>query len=260
MPASPSRARHEWIESRRMTARLYWFGLSPPSLAVRKMLELKGIEYDSVTVLVGMQRVHLRLAGFRGGTVPALRLNDRRIQGSRQIARALDQLRPEPALFPAEPHLRQRVEAAERWGDGELQNAPRVLLRWGLVHQLALRRWLAAQSPMPMSELTARTTGPVAWYYARVVGADEARARRVLAALPQMLDRADALLADGTLSSDPPNAATLQVLSSLRALDTFSDLHEMVTRHESAAAARALFPEFPGPIPRFIPESWMRDG
>jgi glutathione S-transferase len=243
-----------------MSARLYWFAFSHPSLAVRKMLELKGIEYETVTVLAGTQRVHLRLAGFREGTVPALKLNGRRVQGSRQIARALDQLQPEPALLPAEPALRERVEAAERWGDHELQNAPRVLLRWGLVHQPALRRWMAGQSRMPMTELAARMSGPLAWYYARVIGADEGRARQALASLPQMLDRADGLLSDGTLSTDPPNAATLQVLSSVRALDAFADLHQMVAQHPSAAAARALFPHYPELVPRFIPDAWRRNG
>ena len=53
------------------------------------MLDLKGIDYKLVHVLPGNQRVHLRLAGFRGGTVPALKLDGRRIQGSTVIARKL---------------------------------------------------------------------------------------------------------------------------------------------------------------------------
>ncbi len=65
------------------------------------MLELKGVEYELAEVLPGTQRMYLRLAGFRGGTVPALKLDGRRVQGSRSIARALEQLRPEPSLFPA---------------------------------------------------------------------------------------------------------------------------------------------------------------
>jgi glutathione S-transferase len=160
-----------------MSVRLYCFAVPHPSLAVRKMLELKAIEYDAVTVLVGTQRVHLRLAHFRGGTVPALKLNRRRIQGSRQIGRALDQLQPDPALLPADPARRERAEAAERWGNHELQNAPRVLLRWGLVNPLPLRRWLAGQSQMAMAGLAPRTTDPLAWYYAHVIGADAAPRR-----------------------------------------------------------------------------------
>src|SRR5689334_10543341 len=117
------------------------------------MLELKGVPFQPVEVLPGMQRVHLRVAGFRGGTVPALKVDGRRIQGSRSIARALDGLRPEPPLFPAEPEQRQRVEEAERWGDEELQDVPRRIFRWGAVHDLSLRRWLSARSGVPAPAL-----------------------------------------------------------------------------------------------------------
>ena len=221
------------------------------------MLELKGIEFQLVSVLPGMQRIHLRLVGFRGGTVPALKLAGRRIQGSRQIARAVEQLEPEPPLFPAEPKLRARVEEAERWGEEELQGVPRRIIRWGLVRDMGLRRWLAEASNVPAPAVAARTSGMNARYYARAVSADEATVRGDLAQLPKLLDRADALLADGTLSTDPPNAATLQVLCSVRSLDAFADLHEHVVTHPSAQAARELFPDFPEPVPSFLPREWL---
>ena len=99
------------------------------------MLDLKGIDYELAAVVPGTQRVHLRLVGFRGGTVPALRLDGRRVQGSRAIARALDQLRAEP----------------------------RRILRWGLVQHTELRRWLAEQSGLPAPAVGARIGVPAAW-------------------------------------------------------------------------------------------------
>ncbi|HEY2161713.1 MAG TPA: glutathione S-transferase [Solirubrobacteraceae bacterium] len=240
-----------------MNAKLYWFPLSHPAQAARKMLELKGVEFDTVNVMPGMQRVHLRLAGFRGGTVPALKLDGRRIQGSMPIAHALEQAVPEPALFPADPALRARADQAERWGEEELQPVPRRIIRWGIVHDMGLRRWLAEESKLPSPALAARTSGPAARYYARVAGADEAAVRRDLDRIPDLLDHADALLADGTLATDPPNAAALQVLSSVRSLDGFSDLAEQVHGRPSAEAARALFPAFSGPVPSFIPSGWL---
>jgi glutathione S-transferase len=224
------------------------------------MLELKGIEFEPVSVMPGMQRIHLRLAGFRDGTVPALKLDGRRVQGSRQISRALEQLAPEPPLFPVDPALRTRVEDAEAWGERELQPLPRRIIRWGIVTDMGLRRWLAQESKLPMPELAARTSGPAARYYARVVGADEAAVRRDLVALPRVLDSADALLADGTLSTEQPNAATLQVLSSIRSLDGFTDLAGVVGGRPSSAAARELFPAFSGPIPSFLPPDWLPSG
>ncbi len=240
-----------------MSAKLYWFPLSHPSQAVLKMLALKGVEADSVTVMAGTQRIHMRLVGFRGGTVPALKLGGARVQGSRQIAAALEQLEPEPSLYPHDPELRARADDAERWGDEELQSVPRVILRWGLVHDGELRRWLAEQSKMPLPAVAARASTPVARYYAWVIGADEAAARRAVAGLPGMLDRADALLADGTLATDPPNAAALQVLCTVRALDAFADLRDHVRTHRVAGVARELFPDYPEPVPPFIPEDWL---
>src|SRR5436305_12683139 len=95
--------------------------LSHPSQAARKMLDLKQVDYQIVNVLPLNQRMHLRLVGFRGGTVPALKLDGRRVQGSRQIAQALDELWPDPPLFPIDPELRSRVIEAERWGEEVLQ-------------------------------------------------------------------------------------------------------------------------------------------
>jgi len=240
-----------------MEAKLYWFPLSHPAQAVRKMLELKGIPYESVGVIPGMQRVHLRLAGFRRGTVPAVKLDGQRVQGSVEIARALEQLTPDPPLFPADSALRAEGAAAERWGEAEFQSLPRLIIRWGLVHDLALRRWMAKETRLPAPALAAHAARPTARYYARVVGADEAAARRAVTALPESLRRADALLAAGTLATDPPNAAALQILSTVRSLDAFADLHELVSAHRVAAAAEDLFPDFPGPVPRFIPQDWL---
>lgn len=222
------------------------------------MLELKGIDFQLVDVLPGTQRIYLRLAGFRGGTVPALKLDGRRIQGTLRIARAVEQLRPQPPLFPTDSARRRHADEVERWGDEELQNVPRRILRWGLVHNVDLRRWLAEQSKLPLADLAARTGGLTARYYAYVIDADEATARSAVDALPQTLDRVDALLADETLTTDPPTAATLQVLCSVRALAAFSDLRGHVDARPSAAVARALFPEFPEPVPAFIPPEWLR--
>ena len=243
-----------------MTARLYWFPISHPSWAVRRMLELKGIPYELVEVLPGNQRVHLRLARFRGGTVPAMRLDGRRIQGSRAIARALDELQPDPPLFPADPAARAATDQVERWGDEEFQNVPRRIMRYGLAHDHGLRRWLAAQSPVPVPPgLSATVTVPVAHYYAWLVKANEESARRNVASLPELLDRVDGLLADGTISVESQTAATYQVLCTVRALEGFSDFEAIVSAHACAAAARELFPDdfSSTPVPRFVPPDWL---
>ena len=200
--------------------------ISHPSQAARKMLEVKGVEFEVVDVLPFNQRVHLRLAGFRGGTVPALKLDGQRIQGSREISRAVDARWPEPPLFPADPGLRGHVEEAERWGEQQLQPIPRRLFRYAVAHDAELRRWAVRAQGLPAPGLVAVAIQPAAVYYAKTVEADGRRGteqvvRADIKALPAMLDRVDRLLEDGTLTTEPPNAAALQILSAVRVLDAF---------------------------------------
>lgn len=245
-----------------MAVVLYWMAISHPSQAARKMLDLKGADYELVDILPLGQRVHLRLAGFRGGTVPALKLDGKKLQGSREISRALDARWPDPPLFPADPELRARVEEAERWGDEELQPIPRRLFRFGVAKVPELRRWAARSQGLPAPGLVAAAMQPAVAYYARTVEADgrratEAGVRADLSALPAMLDRADALVADGTMTLDPPNAATLQVLVTVRLLDAFEDLRQLVRAHACAEPARKLYPDYPAELPSFLDPEWL---
>lgn len=224
------------------------------------MLELKGVDYELVDVLPGNQRIHLRLAGFRHGTVPALKLDGRRVQGSTKIARALEALHPEPALYPADPADRARVEQAEQWGDAEFQAAPRRIFRYALTQDRSLRRWFAEQNEqMPLPGVAARVTAPVSSYYAWVVHAGKERVRRDVAALPSLLDRVDELVADRVIGPGLNNAATFQVMCTVRSLLGFSDFEEEVGARQFAPLARELFPEFPpAQIPPFVDRLGLR--
>ena len=226
-------------------AKLYWFPISHPSHAARTMLELKGIDYTLVHVLPGTQRIHLRLSGFRGGTVPALKLGGRRIQGTRDIGLELDAIAPEPALYPADPDARRRVEEAERWGDDEFQAVPRRIFRWAMTKDAGLRRWLSEVDGMPLPGVASRLSAPVSLYYARVADARRERVRDDIAQLPRMLDRVGELISDGVLTSNPPNAATLQVMCTVRSLLGFADFEQQVGARSFAPLARELFPYYP---------------
>jgi glutathione S-transferase len=224
------------------------------------MLALKGIDYDSVHVLPGNQRIHLRAAGFRNGTVPAMKLDGRRIQGSTAISRELDALQPEPRLFPEDPELRSRVEAAERWGDEQFQPVPRRILRWALTQDVGLRVWLAElDGTMPAPALAARVTGPISRYYAWVARASKDHARQDVAALPTMLDQVGELIEQRVVTTETPNAATLQVMCTVRSLLGFSDFEELIEARSYAPLARELFPDFPTAIvPPFVDRLGLR--
>ena len=218
------------------------------------MLELKGVDHALVNVLPGNQRVHLRLAGFRGGTVPALKLDGRKIQGSMAIARELDAMIPEPPLYPADAAARARVEQAEHWGDTEFQPVPRRILRWAMTKDAGLRRWLAElDGRLPLAAVASRVTAPVSIYYAWLANADADHARRDVAELPRLLDRIEELVAEGVIGGDSPNAATLQIMCTVRSLLGFSDFEEQVGARSFAPLARELFPHFPEEkIPPFV--------
>ena len=221
------------------------------------MLERKGVEHEVVSLLPGVHAVRVRAAGFPGATVPALRLADgRRIQGSLRISRALDELAPDPPLFPADPARRAAVEEAEAWGERELQPVPRRLVRWALASDAGARRAFVGLVGMPAPRVAAVALAPMAKVFARRSGADAERVRADLAALPTQLDHVDALIADGTIGTAEPNAADFQIGATVRALLAFDDLRDAVEGRPAADHARRLLPDFPGPVPAMAPAGW----
>ena len=239
-----------------MSAKLYGMGVSHPSRAVRAMLAHKGIEYDLVSLPPGSQPVALRLAGFRGRTVPALKLDGRRIQGSLAISRALEELKPDPPLFPAE--RRAAVEEAEAWGERELQPLPRRFFRWGVAHRPHLARWLAGEAGMPAAAVVGTASMPVARYFAYLSRANDESMRSGIARIPEVLDHVDALIAEGTIGrAGEPTAADFQIAATVATLLGFSDLRGAVEGRPCADLALKLFPKPVAVMPPFLPEEWL---
>jgi glutathione S-transferase len=200
-----------------VAAKLYTLSLSHPGHAARLMLERKRIDHEVVELLPGMHPARLRLAGFRGGTVPAVKIDGRRIQGSTVISRALDDIAPDPPLFPADPERRRRVIEAERWCEAEFQSSPRRVFRWATVNRPEFRRWIVADVVgMPLPGLVAATNGPVARFFQRKSSAYDEQVRDEIAALRGRLDRVDALIAEGTIGGAEPNAADFQIGTTVR--------------------------------------------
>lgn len=235
-------------------ATLYWFAESNPSQAVRLMLEHKGIAYRSRLLVPGLHRVQVRLAGFRGPSVPALKIDGRRIQGSLNISRALEDLEPEPPLFPGFPERRAAVEAAERWGEQALQPISGRVFHWALAHDPELRRWLARLIGLPAPDGAARLIAPIARRFARDAPDDVIRAD--LAALPALLDHVDGLIATGTIGIEEPNAADFQIATSVRELLSFKTLRPMLEGRPSADLAMRMLPDWQE-SPVRLPSAWL---
>jgi glutathione S-transferase len=240
-----------------VSVKLYSLTVSHPSVAAHLMLEHKRIDHRVVNIQPGLHPVVVRLAGFPGLTVPALELDGRRVQGSLAISRVLDEVRPAPALFPADPDLRRAVEEAEAWGERELQPMPRRMYRWGLSRERELRRRLLEVAGMPAPGLTATLNGPLARLFAGMVGADDEAVREDLRDLPGKLDRVDALIADRVLGTGELNAADFQIAATVRVMLSFGDLRPVIEGRPAADLALAVVPYWPDEVPAFLPAEWL---
>lgn len=240
-----------------MGATLYSLKVSHPSKAALGMLRHKQIEPKVVELLPGSHPALLRGLGFRRGTVPALKLDGRRIQGSLDIARELEASRPDPPLYPAAPVERRRIEEAERWGECDYQPVPRRLFRWQTTQSLDSRRWLMRVTGMPGADVAGAAIWPMTLLFARIDGIGEEEARADFDAVPSLVDHVDELIADGTLDGERLNAADFQIGTTTRVLLGFPELAPMIEARPAGAHARRVLPEHPGPVPAAVPPAWL---
>jgi glutathione S-transferase len=248
------------------TATLYVIPGSHACAAAKLMLERKGIGYRTVELPTGLHPQLVRLRGFPGspkpmrmvdgkptrmsavldrvGTVPALSFGSEKVQRNAEIARFLERAVPEPPLFPADPGQRAAVEEAEAWADEPLQMfARRLVIVAGARNSNELsergargrlgallagndrRRQIAAK-------LAARTT----------FRANADAERRLLAELPEVLDRADGYYAAGVIGGGQPNVAELMIAPSLALLDYRLDIRDQVRGRPVFAVVDRLLP------------------
>src|SRR6201994_5227030 len=157
-----------------MTNRLYVIPASHPATTAALMLDFKGIPYKRTDLMPVISKGALRAARFPRITVPALKIEGEKVQGSRAISRALDRIQPDPPLFPADPDRRAAVEDAERFGDEQLQHPIRQLLWWGFKHEKENLRGYSegARLGVPIG-LAIKTGGPLVAISARLHEAGE---------------------------------------------------------------------------------------
>lgn len=241
-----------------MKARLYVLPASHPAFTARLMLEHKGIDYQRTDLMPVISKLVLRAVGFPGVTVPALKVDGRRIQGSREISRELDRLVPEPPLFPADPEKRAAVEEAERWGEEVLQPPMRQILWWTFKRDRGSMASYAegANLGIPVS-LAMKTATPVIALSVRFNEADDDHVRGSLAGFPAMLQKVDDLIAAGVLGGEQPNAADFQIAATVRLAMTLDDLRAAIEARPAGQLAKRLIPSYPGHTPPILPAAWL---
>jgi glutathione S-transferase len=238
--------------------KLYVLPASHPCAAVEAALDLKSIPYERVTLLP-VSPVLIGPVRYGGTTVPGMRLDGERLVGSRTIMRRLDDLAPEHALLPpADDPARAQVLDAERWGDEVFQSVPRRI-----IDACFLRRPTAMESyargaklPLPLGAL--RPAMPLT---ARLMAIKnkvrDETARADIAALPGQLARVDAWIEEGLLGGERPNAADLQIGSTVRLLMSIGDLRPLVDGHAAEGLVR-YFPPLAGEVPAgVLPAEWL---
>ncbi len=232
---------------------------SHPCATVERAAQLKGIPYRLVEFPPPTHMAAMRLM-FGRRTVPAMKVGEEKLSGSRTIMRRLDELEPEPPLFPAEPAARRRVEQAEAWGDEVLQPLVRRIL-WPTFkgHPEAMASFQEGSRLPAIPVAVLKAIAPVATRLEmRMNEASDATYPQDLRRLPELLDRVDAWVAEGILGGEQPNAADLQIATSLRLLMGLGDLRPLIEPRPAGQLALRLFPEFPGDAPAgLIPAQYL---
>ena len=242
-------------------AKLYVIPASHPSRTAAMMLDAKGIPFKRVDLMPVVSKGRLRLAGFDRVTVPALKLDGRKVQGSREITRELDRDRARAAALSRRPRGARRGRGGRVLGRRDAAGgrpphpleraAPRppparLLLRGrsarradrpGRRHRPAARRALGA----PQRGRPTRTSAPTS--------------RRCRGCSSE--STTGSLPASSAASGSTP--ATYQVATSVRLLMTLEDLRAATSqRGQPGQLAMRVDPAYPGSAPRDPPARLAR--
>jgi glutathione S-transferase len=246
-----------------VNVKIYYIPGSHPCEAVFKAAELKGIEYKRIVTLPPTHRIQMTLM-FGSRTVPAAKITGgaegtEKVQTSRKIIRAFESIQPEPALFPASPAERERVIAAETWGDGDFQDIGRRLVWAHLSRSPDAMASFAEGQPVPLPQFMQNlAAGPVAKIQAKLNHASDESVKADLAKLPELLDQVDRYIADGVIGGEQPNAADLQILASLWLWRSMDDIRPAIDARPCGEAAQRVFGDPGGSVPGgILPAEWL---
>lgn len=234
---------------------LHVLPLSHPCKAAEAALRLKGLDAEVVTLQPGAHTADMeQLYGEGRTTVPGLLVDGEPVHGSRAILERLEELAPDPSLYPAA--IADAVRDAERWGDEELQDLGRRL-PWGALHfRPEAMGSFGGGGPLdpPGTDFAIRFVR-ASWKYhrisAEVLAAD-------LAGLPAKIDHVETLAAEGIIGGETPTAADLQIGSTLRVLLTIGDLRALLEGTAAERVALRWFPDYAGDVPAgAFPAGWV---
>lgn len=228
---------------------------SHPCMTARAALDLKGLEYEVVTLDMGKHGDQVEeLYGEGRRTVPGMLVGSEPVHGSTAILERLDQLVPENPLYP--DGIGEAVREAELWADGHLQDLGRRLPWGALYFRPEAMGTFGGGGPLdPAGTDFAMRFIRSTWKYH---GITSVLLAEDLATVPAMIERIEAFAADGLIDGDQPTAADLQIGSTIRVLLTVGDLHPAFEGSVAERIARRYFPDYDGLVPAgAFPAGWL---
>jgi len=224
-------------------------------MTVVAALQRKGLEFERIDLPAGKHVEELpKIYGEGRTTVPGMTFDGEPVHTSRAILARLEEIAPEPTLFP-EP-IADAVRDAERWGDEEFQDLGRRL-PWGVLHfrPEAMGTLGGSGTLDPAGTDFAIRYVRAAWKYHHI---SAERLADDLAGLPVKLDQIDAFASEGLLGGDEPTAADLQIGATARVLLTIGDLRPLLAGRAAETIALRWFPDYPGEVPAGgFPVGWV---
>ncbi len=238
--------------------RLFTIPGSHPGVSVQRMLEYKDIPYKRTDLLPVVSWGVLKALRFPRVTVPAIKIDGRRFQGSLEITRELERIRPEPPLFPGDPEHGAVVEEIEHFGDQDLQHRVRQILLWCLQKRTApLRSFLEGAKVGLPHGLGTKMAGPFIALDARAHDVTDDNVRHAISLLPGILQRIDDWIAAGAIDGENLNAADFQIAPSLRLAMSIDDLRPAIENRPAGKLALRIVPDYPGKVPPMLPAAWL---
>lgn len=232
-----------------MRNQLHVINGSHPCATVLRALELKGIDVRIRESLPPLHTVAMRIR-FRQRRVPVLVLGETGevIAGSRPIMRKLDELAPEPALYPAG---NVAVEQADAWGEEVLQPAARILLWLAIKHSPKSLASFQGGSHLPsLPRPLVRLSAPlIVAGEERLNGITPEAQQAALGLIPELGATLKAFDEAGAFGEGTPTAADLQIGSSLQLIRALDDLRHVNDGHRVLKKVARWLPASPGRVP-----------
>lgn len=229
---------------------------SHPCLTAKAALAYKGLEFEEIQVTMGSHGDEIEAIYGEGcRTVPGAVIDGRPVHGSTEILKRLDELVPEPTLYP-EP-IAEAVREAELWADGEFQDLGRRLPWFALYFRPEAMGTFAGGGPLdPAGTDFAIKFLRATWKHS---GISAERVASDLEALPGMVGEIEGFAERGLIGGESPSAADFQIGATVRILSTIRDLDPVFDGTVAREIAFRYFPDYAGEVPvGAIPAGWVR--